>query len=36
MDVSDDGDWDKFYNMVQRAFPKKGDTLFLPMPETNS
>lgn len=23
--------WEQFYNMVQRAFPKKGETLFLPL-----
>jgi len=34
MRVSSDSDWDGFYNMVQRAFPKKGETLFLPVPES--
>lgn len=33
MRVAADGDWDGFYNMVQRAFPKKGETLFLPLPD---
>lgn len=36
MRISTDGDWDGFYNMVQRAFPKKGETLFLPIPESNA
>jgi len=27
------GAWDQFYEMVQRAFPKKGETLLLPYPE---
>lgn len=31
MRISADGDWDGFYNLVQRAFPKKGETLFLPV-----
>jgi len=30
MRVSADRDWHGFYDMVQRAFPKKGETLFLP------
>lgn len=34
MRVSANGDWDGFYRMVQKAFPKKGDTLFLPLPES--
>ncbi|MDR3739334.1 MAG: P63C domain-containing protein [Terracidiphilus sp.] len=33
MRVAANGDWDSFYRMVQRAFPKKGETLFLPMQE---
>ena len=28
-------DWKQFYGMVQRAFPKKGDVLFLPFPGNN-
>lgn len=28
--------WDQLYRMVQRAFPKKGDNLLLPLPETDS
>lgn len=28
--------WDQFYGMVQRAFPKRGETLFLPLMESNS
>jgi hypothetical protein len=31
MRVSDD--WDSFYRMIQRAFPKKNTTLLLPMPD---
>ena len=31
MRVATDRDWEGFYSMVQRAFPKKGETLFLPM-----
>jgi len=27
-------DWERFYHMVQRAFPKKGEVLFLPLPES--
>jgi hypothetical protein len=26
-------DWDSFYRMIQRAYPKKGENLLLPMPE---
>jgi hypothetical protein len=33
MRVSASNDWDGFYRLVQKAFPKKGETLFLPMPE---
>lgn len=29
-------DWDHFYRMLQRAYPKKGDTLFLPLPESGA
>ncbi len=29
-------DWEHFYRMVQRAFPKKGETLLLPMPEAHA
>jgi len=36
MRISKDGDWDGFYNMVQRAFPKKGETLFLPLAESKA
>jgi len=25
--------WEQFYRLVQRAYPKKGDNLLLPMPE---
>jgi hypothetical protein len=25
--------WDQFYRLVKRAYPKKGETLFLPIPE---
>lgn len=28
--------WDQFYNMVQRAYPKKGETLFLPLVESKA
>lgn len=28
--------WKHFYEMVQRAFPKKGETLFLPLREPNA
>jgi P63C domain-containing protein len=28
--------WDQFYGMVQHAFPKRGETLFLPLMESNS
>jgi len=27
------GDWEQFYRMVQRAFPKKNTTMLLPMPD---
>lgn len=33
MRVCPDKGWKQFYEMVQRAFPKKGDTLSLPFPE---
>jgi hypothetical protein len=26
--------WKQFYDMVQRAFPKRGETLFLPTAES--
>ena len=29
-------DWEHFYRMVQRAFPKKGDNLLLPLPESGA
>ena len=29
-------DWKQFYGMVGRAFPKKGDVLFLPFPAENA
>ena len=28
--------WKQFKEMVQKAFPKKGETLFLPMAEPRS
>ncbi|MDP8981059.1 MAG: P63C domain-containing protein [Acidobacteriota bacterium] len=28
--------WDQFYEMLQRAFPKKGETLFLPLAEARA
>lgn len=34
MRVSDS--WDQFYNMVQRAYPKKGENLLLPLVEPNA
>jgi hypothetical protein len=34
MRVSESGDWDGFYRFVQKAYPKKGETLFLPMPDS--
>lgn len=33
MRVANANDWDGFYRMVQKAFPKRGETLFLPIPE---
>lgn len=33
MRICPDKGWDQFYDMVQRAFPKKGDTLSLPFPD---
>ena len=30
------GTWKEFYAMVNRAFPKKGDTLFLPLAKEDS
>ena len=35
MRVSEKGDWEGFYRMVQKAYPKKGETLFLPLPESS-
>ncbi len=26
-------DWEQFYHLIQKAYPKKGSTLLLPMPE---
>jgi hypothetical protein len=34
MRVCANGEWDRFYNMVEKAFPKKGETLLLPFPES--
>ena len=28
--------WKQFYHLVQRAFPKKGENLFLPLPESRA
>jgi hypothetical protein len=36
MRVCPDGGWTQFYGMVQIAFPKKGDTLMLPLQETGA
>lgn len=35
MRVSENKDWEGFYRMVQKAYPKKGETLFLPLPESS-
>jgi len=36
MRVCGDGQWDRFHRMVDRAFPKKGETLLLPYAESEA